>query len=547
MRVFRLLLPAALATGACLATAASAQVVAPRPMRTIAAQPVQPYPRMRVMPAGARLFWRTGDIPLTGNYQADPGPAQAPYTFHWDVGRIPGATAVRWQVSTRPFPAFRVGAPANLDPEGLVAQGDADGARGRIEGDFKQLLRKLPPAQRRPANLFLRVLPLAAAGTGTIVGQPSNVIRVYYAATIPEPGGAPLKLPNVAPANPGLYRLRLVSFSAPDFFDPNRWGCVVVTGNPRGALVRYPVGKVVCPDDYHGRGNQITSVGGFFVWAADGIVSGFDWVSGAYNGLKAAVVKAVLDTTHACDLIGLAGSGADDACHKAANIAADAGMMALGIPPSLPNFNQLVDQGVDGAVAFAGDALSSQTGVPCGSACRGLLRKGFDAAAARLKAAVFAPGCVGAEEAHQHGREPLCLPGAITKPAPHSIDVPPVAYVEITRLYPADGPEPACSLTGDIEFVNRFPGGTIYGPAGTYREVRAQPIAGRLYAKPSFAIPAMGAGQKLVVPLVFGREITHEFEWTHELWSRSQIASPDASRTRGPDWLQLFSGARRPA
>lgn len=82
------------------------------------------------------------------------------------------------------------------------------------------------------------------------------------------------------------------------------------------------------------------------------------------------------------------------------------------------------------------------------------------------------------------------------------------------------------------------------GPAGTFREVRAQRIAGRLCAKPSFAIPAMGTGQKLVVPLVFGREITHEFEWTREPWSRSQIASPDAGRTRGPDWLQLFSGAQ---
>ncbi|MCC7463235.1 MAG: hypothetical protein IT480_12320, partial [Gammaproteobacteria bacterium] len=63
-------------------------------------------------------------------------------------------------------------------------------------------------------------------------------------------------------------------------------------------------------------------------------------------------------------------------------------------------------------------------------------------------------------------------------------------------------------------------------------------------SQPDTTLPVMGFGQKLVMPLTFGHEIRHEFPWTRELWSRSQIPSPDAQHPRGPDWFQLYFGAK---
>ena len=552
---------------------ALASVAGPTAAATPATQPSKLVAKpLSAVPMDARIYWMSGDIAVSDSYQARPKDRQVLYTFYWNLENVAGADTVRWQIATEPFPAYAGGKRSDFSPPGLLADGEGNGKRGYFTGDFRKLL-----GSRSVDSLYVRVLPLPAAGAKTVAGAPSNVIRVYYSGRMPT--GPELSLPPPVPAKqtPDLYRVKLIGFTPADFFDPNRWGCVVVTGYqkapqqgldlPRddnfsrsaiGAIVaprafgatiqqRFPLGAQICPEAYRGRGEQIDSFGDFLKWAANGIKDAFNWIAGAYNDLKATVVNTILEVTQACNIIGVAGKGAASTCRTVASAAADAGMLALGIPPSIPNFDQLVDEGLDSAVEFAASAIATQTGVPCLGPCRKLLRKSFLEAADTMKSTAFSPGCVGAEEAHQYGREPLCLPAeVITKPAPHSIDVPPIARVEIVRNRRlADFDHRECRLYGKIDFRNEFPGDRVSGPTPrTSKFVRRQPIRGELYSQPDTTLPVMGFGQKLVMPLTFGHEIRHEFPWTRELWSRSQIPSPDAQHPRGPDWFQLYFGAK---
>lgn len=548
MQLLHLVLGVVLA-GAVLAEplAAPPPVLSSAPTATKQPEIRIPAEPLRLLPS-ASVYRKVGDLAVTDDYRADTSAASALYAFYWDVGKIAGVRGVRWQIATQPFPAFGGGTATDLEPPGLLAQGDGSGTAGMFTGNLKSLL-----AGRNPDSVYVRVLPLAGNGSTVLAGRPSNVIRVYVAGTPPTQD---LHLPSTAAKpKPNLYTIKLVEFTPPDFADPNRWGCVVVTGYKAGSPRRiglipietaFPIDTEMCPKAYRGAGNQIDSFGDFLTWAADGITSAFDWVAGAYNGLKAAVVNTILDVTHACDVIGVAGAGAASTCRTIANAAADAGMLALGVPPSLPNFNQLVDQGIDGAVAFAADAVTAQTGIPCTASCQDLLRKGLVTAGDTLKSTAFSPGCVGDAEAHAHGRERLCLPdGVITKPAPHSIDIPPMARVEVVRLrHLAGAGQGDCHVSGKIEFINQFPGGTVSGPTPAITEdVPTQQVRGELYAQPRATLPTMGFGQKLVLPLMFGQEIKHEFPWTHELWRTSQIPSGDAQHPRGHDWFQLYSNA----
>ena len=511
-------------------------------------------------PGGAQIYrcHSTCEFPDFNDFKIDPATPDQTETFIWRIDRmatvegIPQPHGIRWQIADRPFPTFAGGTKIDLNPPGLVASGNIGDKPGWFADDFKALATKVSGGLTVPPDSFyVRMLPVAKAG-GAVVGRPSNVIRVFYRGTPPTP--PPLVLPDTStPGDPDLFSIKLVSFTPPQFYDPNLWGCVVVSGYDKDhitpAALAYKVGHRYCPPDYRGPHQNITSVGDFASWAANGIASAFDWVSGAYNGLKSLAVNTVLKYTGVCDVVGAAGGAtAAKGCKVAAETAVDAGMVALGVPPSLPNFNELMDKGVDAAVEFAAENVSEQTGIPCVGPCEDALRAGFKATATSLKDAVYQPGCVGSDEAHQHGREALCLPaGVIAKPAPGAIDVPPTAVVEVTRLrhlQSTNNARSSCFVAGGIDFINQFPGGTVWGPAQTTMEVKTQQVKGELYgfARADLS-PAMGFDKKLTVPLTFNKELKFEFPWTHKLWQSSQIPAPDEQYPRADDWYQLYFGA----
>ncbi len=508
-------------------------------------------------PDGAWLYHCTSgcEFRLDTDIVMSPGDASQTVGFTGDVKKIPHAGGFLWQVATAPFPAFGKGSPSDFKPPHLVASGEFAGSAHDVPIDFQQLagagkgparIRKLPPG-----IFYVRIVPITAPGVKVLAGTPSNVIKVYYGKK--PPPQPPLHLPNTNP--PYLFDVKVVSFTPPDFEDPNRWGCVVITGYDPGTsnMIKglYPLGEH-CPAPYKGQGHDITSLGDLVDAAGSGITDLWGWVSNTYSGLKKIAVDIVMDYTPfglQCKAMVSAVGGNGSDCRVVAEVGVNAGMAALGLPPSIPNYNQLIDQGVDAAVDLAADQITEETGIPCVGPCQDALKKGIGAAADNLKKSNDTPGCVGTEEAHQNGREPLCLPAGIhAKPAHGAIYQPPLAMIAVTRTqYDRD---PTSLFKGDcyadlgIQFKNVFPAQTVSGPFHNTKDVPTTTIKGVLYNTAGVKLPeSMPKGSTKVIPIVFQSAVKFEFGWTHDLWQQSEIPARDSLGPMGPDWFTLFSGS----
>lgn len=505
-------------------------------------------------PEGADLYYCTSgcELRIDSDITLDPEGKLRSVNFTGDVSKDPHAGGFVWQVTTARFPTFGKGTASDFAPPQLVASGEFIGAVHDIPIDFGAL--GGPAGSRnKPGIFYVRILPVVAPGKKVLAGTPSNVIKVYYGQK--PPPQPPLQLANSNP--PYLFDLKLVSFTPPVFEDPNKWGCLTITGyDPEVSGIfksAYPLGNL-CPKSYKGAGYGINSVGDFVDWASGGLIDLWDWISEKYNDIKTLAVDIAMNYTPfglQCQAVAAAVSSGDAAgyCRAAAEIGVNAGMVALGVPPSIPDYNQLIDQGVDGAVALAADQITEQTGIPCIGPCQDALHNGLSAAAESLKKTSFTPGCTGADQAHEHGREPLCLPpGVHAKPAPGAIYQPPVAFVAVTRR-PYDR-DPSNTFAGDcsvsiaLHFKTVFQGRTVSGPFHNTKDVPTQTVEGSLYQPAHAPLPeSMPKNTTRTIPVIFTAPGKYEFPWTHELWIKSQIPPRDESGPMGPNWFTLFSGS----
>lgn len=87
----------------------------------------------------------------------------------------------------------------------------------------------------------------------------------------------------------------------------------------------------------------------------------YDGVANAYSSAKNSMVSLV-------DEIPLIGDDARGLLKKAAAYAIDYGLMSIGLPPSLPNIDQLAEDGMDYIVKVAVDEALRSAGVPADSA-----------------------------------------------------------------------------------------------------------------------------------------------------------------------------------
>ena len=147
----------------------------------------------------------------------------------------------------------------------------------------------------------------------------------------------------------------------------------------------------ICPSVYKGQWEPSWYES---LWSA--ITSGVTWVSQAYNDLKSGII----------DVVGSVACGGDETCKKALSASLDMGIVALGIPPTLPNFDQLADWGFD----YLAGELSAAAGCP-DEVCRSLIKDQLKTALEEKKNKN--PSCSSEEEAHKMGIEPLCFPDGV--------------------------------------------------------------------------------------------------------------------------------------
>ncbi|MCB9548371.1 MAG: VCBS repeat-containing protein [Myxococcales bacterium] len=85
-----------------------------------------------------------------------------------------------------------------------------------------------------------------------------------------------------------------------------------------------------------------------------------DGLSAAYDGILAAAAQLLVVAIEAT------GIDCDPTCQAVAMVAVQAGAAALGLPPSLPDFDALVEDGFDYLVAECGAFVADATGAPQG-------------------------------------------------------------------------------------------------------------------------------------------------------------------------------------
>ena len=271
--------------------------------------------------------------------------------FRWlDPAGAPGG---RWQIYDDippPKGQARPIASGSLPP---IAAGEWQGFERDLmpyrPADPLKLLRDLPfggtfdPGKMQP-RLFVQVQPTSAAGVP--VGEPSNFVEVKFSA---EPMG---KLKKPEPA----LTVALVSFKPVKPYD-QRFLCwaVATRDGPPFAFTGEPLFKKgqkrgdLCDHEsssfLEGFAGALASAFGSFLELVE---SGIDQVSRLYADVKGGVLDLAAGplTAIGCEV-----------CRDGLALGLDAALASVGVPPSLPNFDEVMKGLEEGSIDAMTDSL----------------------------------------------------------------------------------------------------------------------------------------------------------------------------------------------
>lgn len=480
------------------------------------------------------------------------------YDLRWTTTAKP-LSGARWQVSTRPLSGAD-------DKNGLIAEGDAGSAAlGRFSVNFSDLpkaggddLKKpgglqIKPQQKNfqrkhaaqpkimPPRYYLRVVPVFGGKPAEAI---SNTIEIDFPGTAPEQKNPLVQLPT------DVYTTQILKFE-PIKPQTLPWGCLILTGVDKSKFTGFQAasyslykqkldkGEPLCPKSYKGRGEP-KWYESFWDFASGGV----DWVSGAYSDIKKTAINTIVVGINA-----LPGPDCGKKCKAGLTMGLDAGMVALGVPPSLPNMEALTNQGLDYLVS----AAAEQAGIPCDAECQSVIRSGIKKMAADATRTTVVNYCNNVELAHRNGKEPLCLPPGVTaKPAPGSATQPAYVKVRITRkpeatVYTAIGRD---RLIISVYSINPSTAGQTYSvdtatcerdgnifPCGTAIIKVDKPLTGTAYNGVVTNMPRLSPGQ--TVDYTF--YLTPTDFW---LPGHKELLDKNGSFLRYNDWPRVYYGSK---
>ncbi|MCS6993376.1 MAG: hypothetical protein NZP74_06035, partial [Anaerolineales bacterium] len=412
------------------------------------------------------------------------------YELRWSPP--PDAEGGMWQVSRWPFD--EVCAP---DPAGVFRSGgvNAGATQTTFSVEFPapgQDAYSIPVVQPGvghvslssswfPQTYYVRVLPVF---NGAVKCFPSNTVALTVDARKPEVTLLTPTPPPAAPAPPVMFDVEIVNFKPIDFPDGTFRNCVVILENPfyekksnfvdgwlggpymvdgqATVLQNIPVGTILCPQPYVYQAPPLIEQVGEF------LKNTLNTISEVYAILKELVVKLVVKAIPYCyasEFVEAYKEEIDSVCNAAAEAIVAAAMTYVGLPPSIPNYEQLKETAKGKLTDLAIQQLEEQTGLPCIEICQDFIRDRVDEmwAAGEQLLSSKQTACVGTAEAHNQGFEPLCLPGNVkTQPDPRGILLPAQVQVKVTRR--PDAPDSAlpnsllfdtsCHLTVVSSIVN---------------------------------------------------------------------------------------------
>lgn len=507
----------------------------------------------------------------------------APAKLVWETTQ-PGSYQWRWQIAAQSFPAG-----GGMPPSGLLDEGEA--AYDHFALDLTSYIPagaaaqpsapkiKLPPAGKGGGTQGVATMPaqnnvivntqtvfsttpatfhirLAAFQDGKAAGPVSNAVTAHYQPGSTTDGGVfktmgeeQAKLQQakaLLDQAKKVFELKILSFRPAIFPDPNRWGCIVVASNPYFGnfphpLAGYKPGKEYCPPIDPSTQQKSTAD---WVWeGVKGYGKAWDGLAGVYNGAKSWLAAQFAEAVP-CEWLGKKyETKCEDAVEQLAGYAISAGLVALGVPPSLPDLSALTELGkgkaADAAVEFSCQTFESYGG-ECTPKLREQLRKFYKMAldelqkklAENLKHEAHEPGCGDAQTAGEHGRLPLpCFTdfaGAAVKPATGSVYEPPQVRTRVTRKTPQPNGVTGCdSLAVDVLLENQFEGGMLSG-----KMLPPAKVSGAAYKTEVAAIPKLAVGKSVEIAL-----------------NLNHMAKVDVPGNYWPDfylpnWLVLYEGGK---
>lgn len=240
----------------------------------------------------------------------------------------------------------------NIPPELL---GTAPGSGGQ-RGSLHVLPQKVPVS----LSLFVRVVPLDAAGNDADLPSNSVELRFGPAEKAPPFDMNPKQWPVVSyvsyrPVQGYAFDWQCWVEASTDITAPLFWNIGVDTGTKDAKMVLFKKGTTrnICGDDDDSIVDDfVDAMGGFL----DMLGSFVDWASKTYSDLKNKVASTIAGAIPGC--------ASNPACQGAVQMGLNAGMAALGMPPDLPDFEQLQAMGEGYLVDAIAQQVAAQTNVP---------------------------------------------------------------------------------------------------------------------------------------------------------------------------------------
>ncbi len=295
----------------------------------------------------------------------------------------PAAKGLRWELRSKPW----LGGAGVLLDHGTVAIHGALTSWQRFEVAFgayapppvmmpsaasklagKPAATKVSALRNVPRRYELRVF--AVDGAGKLLGPASWPVRIVHGPkarteqTLFPEGLVPPAPKPVKGLHAHIDHYEPIQFATNDAW--KRWvvtSCAAGTSNqgfpypststsgPPCSVM--PIGKsFVWDPTTKSSKDPVAAVGEAIVDAIEFAADAIDWASEAYADIKKAVVSTVAGVIPYCD----------STCKTVLSGALDTGLAALGVPPSLPNFEQLTEMGEDYLVQLVAEEVAAGVG-----------------------------------------------------------------------------------------------------------------------------------------------------------------------------------------
>ncbi len=340
--------------------------------------------KLAVADGSVRPYRMGGEFPCSNNWYLE---SDAYVDWSQDLNRwciwssnLTNLTSAEWQISQVPFNNEEL-----MNPQGLVARGKLNvdqsdmksvGCAGEIAGlssdkyasghefsiDFSKFAPPRDPNKPLQIKYYLRVVALIPSGPGTFIGysSPTRIIN-YGQQTQPK-----IALP--VPVTVFQPDVKILSYSPIQNADPEaEYHFIATSDNPpqdikMGSQIFFPEGSLWKKGDHLYTKPKDESwwdeVVDFFESILDFFASIVNWVSTAWDDIKSVCVDVISNA------ICLGNTDCSSAVGPWVSTGIDTGLASMGIPPSIPNFDQLASMGSD----YLTKTLLAQAGVDPGMA-----------------------------------------------------------------------------------------------------------------------------------------------------------------------------------